>query len=44
MKSFKSAVKSLQENPIFIAVSTLSPVRTQTFIPPFLRAAIVSPT
>ena len=41
---FKSWVNSLQENPILIAVSTLSPVNTQTLIPEVLKAAIVSST
>lgn len=44
MNNCKSAVNNLQENPMFIAVSTLSPVKTQTFTPAYLSAAIVSPT
>lgn len=35
---------NLQLKPIFIAVSTLSPVRTQTLIPAYFNANIVSPT
>lgn len=35
---------SLQDNPTFIAVSTLSPVNTHTFIPAYLNSCIVSGT
>lgn len=41
---FISLSRSLQEWPIFMAVSTLSPVRTQTLIVAFLISAMVSPT
>ena len=40
----RSSVKSLQENPILIAVSNLSPVNTQILIPAFFKSSIVSPT
>ena len=36
--------RSLQETPIFIAVSILSPVRTHTLIPAFFKKSIVSAT
>lgn len=37
-------MSNLQENPIFMAVSILSPVKTQTLIPADFRSAITSPT
>jgi hypothetical protein len=39
-----SEVINLQENPIFMAVSILSPVKTQTLMPCFISESIVSPT
>lgn len=39
-----SALINLQENPIFIAVSILSPVRTHTLIPDLINPSMVSPT
>ena len=42
--SFKSWVNNLQDIAIFLAVSTLSPVSTQTLIPEVLNAAIVPET
>ena len=41
---FISVFNSPAENPIFTAVSTLSPVRTQTFTPTDFKAMIVSGT
>ena len=39
-----SCVNILEENPIDLAVSTLSPVRTQNLIPTFVKASIHSAT
>ena len=39
-----SSERSLQEYPMLIAVSILSPVKTQTLIPAFLRSSMTSPT
>lgn len=41
---FKSWLSNLHENPMLIAVSTLSPVSTQTLIPADFSAWIVGPT
>ena len=38
------SLRSLELYPIFIAVSTLSPVKTQTLIPAFFKASIVVST
>jgi len=38
------SLRSLQLYPIFIAVSTLSPVKTQTLMPAFFKASIVVST
>ena len=39
-----SLSNNLQLKPILIAVSTLSPVRTQSFIPAYFMKSIVGPT
>ena len=41
---FISVFNSPAENPIFTAVSTLSPVKTHTFTPTDFKAMIVSGT